>query len=267
MAEPLSALGEPSARRVVTAVEFDVLWERLGLGATPVALRLPSPGRSLDERREVVAAGWQALRERGLAGPEGPDPELARLMRLLARPAGQLELRATWGHSVRVVAAGSPGSGALAVRQDATVTLGACGSLPAALLGVLPPAPPGPGRSATVPTEVLAAALNPSGVGLRRALLAQEGIHPGDAELVGRMLATMVGRAQIVALAADRWGVARRCGGVVSVLDGARGRYLMTRAVGHDAVEWTTITPADRRMLHHQVAALLDGATFAVAPA
>src|SRR4051794_29195822 len=156
MAEPLPVLDEieqspAAARHVLTAVEFDVLWERLGLGPTPVALRLWSPGRTVGERRDVVASGWQALRDRGLAGPSGPDPELARLMRVLARPVTQLELRAAWGRSVRAVAAGIPGAGVLAVRQDATVTLEPCGSLPAGLIGVLGPSPPRPGPAAARP--------------------------------------------------------------------------------------------------------------------
>src|SRR3981189_2829157 len=81
------------ARRVLTAVEFDVLWEWLGLGATPVVLRLDSPGRTHSERRGNVASGWQGLRQRGLADLSGPDPEVVRLMHLLAVPTHQVELR------------------------------------------------------------------------------------------------------------------------------------------------------------------------------
>lgn len=136
MADALPVL--EASRHVLTAVEFDVLWGQLGLGPTPVALRLRAPGHVPAERRDLMAAGWPGLRERGLAGPGGPDPELARLLRLLGTPAVQLELRGSWGHDVRAIAAGRPGAGVLAVRQDATVTLGGCGSLPAGLLGVLP---------------------------------------------------------------------------------------------------------------------------------
>ncbi|WP_214408180.1 ESX secretion-associated protein EspG, partial [Pseudonocardia lacus] len=153
-------VAEPSdERHVLTAAEFDVLWERLGLGPTPVVLRLDSPGRTRAERREIEAAGWQALRSRGLAGPTGAHPELTRLLRLLARPSVALELRGWWGRSVRAVAAGEPDSGVLAVRQDGSLTLRACGSLPTALLGVLPSAPAGPGLATTLPTSVLSAAL------------------------------------------------------------------------------------------------------------
>lgn len=243
-------------RHVLTAVEFDVLWERLGLGPTPVVLRLESPGRTRAERREIQSSGWQALRERGLAGPTGLHPELTRLLHLLARPAEQLELRGRWGRGVRAVAAGTRGTCVLAVRQDATVTLGAHGTLTTALLHALPPAGPGPGRAGTVPAAVLAAATATPGVELRSALIARD-VPPADAGLVARMLAGIEGRAQIVALVGDRWGVLRRSGGVLTVLDGPRGRYLLTRSVGDDGVEWSTVAPTDSRRLEHRMAALL----------
>lgn len=258
---------EPSPeapRNVLTAVEFDVLWEQLRLGPTPVVLRLASPGRTHTERRAIHAAGWQALRERGLAGPSGPDPELARLLHLLAKPAQQLELRAQWGRTVRAVAAGKPGSGVLALRQDATVTIEQCGSLPSAVLGALPQAGPGPGRAATLPSSVLATALGAHGTELRTALVSH-GVPSVDARLVARMLSATQRRAQIVALATDKWGVARREGGIVGVLDGPQGRYVMTRSVGDDGVEWTTVAPTDARRLRHRVAELLDDASAAAA--
>jgi EspG family len=258
-------------RHVVTAVEFDVLWERLGLGPTPVVLRLESPGRTRTERREIEARGWQALRDRGLAGPIGAHPELTRLLRLLARPAVVLELRGWWGRAVRAMAAGDPDAGALAVRQDATVTVRACGSLPSALLSVLPSTGPGPGRATTLPTSVLAEALGTAhggpapGVskladgGLRTALVAG-GVPPSDAGLLARMLGGTERRAQLVALTGDPWGGATRAGGVLGVLDGPRGRYLLTRSTADDGVEWTTVAPADDRRLRHRLGELQAGA-------
>lgn len=243
-------------RHVLTAVEFDVAWERLGLGPTPVVLQLPSPGRTGAERRQIMADGWHALRQRGLAGPSGPDPELARLLQLLARPAEQLELRGEWRHPVRAVAAGRAGIGVLAVRQDATVTLQPCPSLPSGLLTVLPAVVAGAGRAAVLTTAALAGALGATGVTLRAALIGR-GVPAGDAALLARMPATGGGRAQIVALVADATGVLRRAGGVLGVLDGPAGRYLMTRTAGEDGVEWTTVAPADGRRLRHRVSGLL----------
>lgn len=261
-------------RHVLTAVEFDVLWKRLGLGPTPVVLRLPSPGRTDIERRRIVSNGWQALRDRGLAGPGGPDPELARLVHLLARPTEQLELRGVWRHGVRAVAAGRPEEagtdggtriGVLAVRQDATVTLESCGSLPAGLLTVLPAAAAGHGRAATVATSLLGEALRAPGTTLRAALIGR-GVPASDAGLLARMLIPGRGRAQIVALGTDATGVTRRSGGVLGVLDGPRGRFLMTRTTGPDGVEWTTVAPTDSRRLRHRITDLLAGASSAAAP-
>ena len=255
MAEP--ALQPDTPRHVLTAVEFDVLWERLGLGPTPVVLRLESPGRTHTERRDLQEAGWQALRRRGLAGPTGPDPELARLLHLLARPVGQLELRGRWERRVRAVSAGAPGMCVLAVRQDATVTLEAHGSLPAALLRALPHSAPGLGRASTVPSALLASATAAaSGTGLRAALLGAN-VPPTEAGLLARMLSGITAGAQIVSLVADRWGVLRRSGGVLALLDAPRGRYLLTRSTGEDGVEWTTVAPTDTRRLAHRMSKLL----------
>lgn len=193
-------------RSVLTVAEFDLLWMRLGLGAQPVALRLPSPGRADGERLEAHTAGWTALRVRGLAGPAGPDPELVRLLRLLARPWRQLELRGQWGRPMRAVAVEVPGACVLAVRQDATVALHGCGPLPDALAAVLPPTRAGP-------------------------------------------VTEEAGRARIVAVLADGSGVLRRRPGVLTVVDGPRGRRLTTP----DGVVLAGTPPAVRE----QVAALL----------
>lgn len=229
-------------RSVLTDVEFDVLWERLGLGPPPAALRLPSPARAELERRDVRRSGWQALRERGLVSASGPDPETVRLMRLLARPVRRFELRATWPRAVRAVAAGGPDAGVLAVRQDATVTLEPCSSLSAAVLGVLPGAGPGTGPACTVPSAVLTAALSDPGPCLRTALVTR-GVARPEAARLARMLAGRPGRAQIVAMVVGPDGAARRHGGVLAVLDGPDGRYLVTRAG-----EWSTVAPVGR---HH----------------
>jgi hypothetical protein len=246
-------------RHVLSTAEFDVLWEWLGLAATPVVLQLASPGRTHTERTAIQTAAWRALRERELAGPDGPDPELARLMHLLARPEEQLELRAWWDREVRALAAGRHGAGALALREADNVVVTACGSLPSAILGAFPPADRGPGRACTVPSSALASAPT---AGLREALIAA-GAPSAEAALLATMAAGTRQRAQVVALGADRWGVLRRAGGVLGVLDGPRGRYLLTRSTGEDGVEWATVAPADDRQLRHRIADLLATAVGA----
>jgi hypothetical protein len=74
------------------------------------------------------------------------------------------------------------------------------------------------------------------------------------------MLEGTVGHAQVGALAADRWGVLRRSAEVLDLLDGPRGRYLVTRRDG-----WTTVAPTDDRRLRHRLAELLTHSVTAPA--
>ncbi|HEY2203503.1 MAG TPA: ESX secretion-associated protein EspG [Pseudonocardia sp.] len=243
-------------RRVLTAVEFDVLWEWLGLGATPVVLRLDSPGRTHTERRAIVASGWHGLRERGLADVTGPDPEIVRLMHLLAAPRGQLELRMRLGRELRVVAATRAGVTTLAVRQDATVTLSAAPGPVSAIVRSLPAAPAGPGFAVTVPSEALEASIGSPGVAVAEGLR-RRGVPAEDAEQVESMVSAVRGRGQLSVLAADQWGVLHRLRRVLGVLDTARGRYLMQRDTAADGVEWTTLCPVDVPRTRHRLDRLL----------
>jgi hypothetical protein len=253
---PAKALGTRPDRWVLTAVEFDVLWEWLRLGATPVVLRMDSPGHCGAARARIVGSGWQALRERSLADASGPHPELVRLLNLLARPAAQLELRMWRGHSMRAVTAGRGNSSALAVRQDETVTLSACTGLASALIDVLPPAPAGPGRAVTVPTAVIDSAAG-----------TPHPAAPGD-RMLERVLRRSDGRthrAQIAALATDRCGMLRRLPKIVGILDTAAGRYQLTKTTTADGEEWTTLAPADGDQLRERAADLLAEAREAAA--
>ena len=251
---PGPAGDDGGSRRVLAAVELDVVWEELGLGPTPVVLALASPGRTHTERRRIVADARAGLRHRGLAGPDGPEAGLARRLRLLAGAATGVEVR-TWGPVTRrALVAGTPEGAVVALREGEAVTLGDAGSLPGAVVGVLPPVVAGSGRAANVPTAALAAALDrPSGAGLAVDLHGR-GVPRDEAHLLARMLEGTSGRAEISAVAVDRWGARRRCPELLVVLDGPRGRYLLTG--GADG-PWTTVAPTDTRRLRHRVAALL----------
>ena len=247
----------PAGQRVLSAAEFDVVWDGLGLGPTPVVLNLASPGRTHTERRRIEADGWAALRERGLAGQNGLEPELERLLRLLATSSVRLELRAWWPGPIRAVAAEGGDDVVLTRRTNDAVVLEPCTSL-AAVVGVLPPGAAGPGRAANLPTEELVAALRrPSGAGLR-ADLVERGVTPSEAGLASRMLDGVDRRAQIDAVAADRWAAPQRWGEGIGVLEGPRGRYLTTRSHADDGTAWTTIAPTDDRRLRQRVAELVD---------
>ena len=48
---------------VLSALEFDVLTEHLELTRVPLVLRVPSPGRTHQERAELVGGVWRQLAE------------------------------------------------------------------------------------------------------------------------------------------------------------------------------------------------------------
>ena len=260
-----STRGSHPGRRVLTAVEFDVLWEWLGLGATPVVLRLSSPGRTHTERRRIVASGWDGLRQRGLADVDGADPEIVRMMHLLANPTEQVELRMRLGRELRVLGAGRPGAAALAVRQDETVILHSATDPVAAALGALPPEPAGPGGSVTLPSADLESAtgraargsVHPRGVA---EVLVSRGVPECDATLVDGVLRAGTRRGQLSVLVADPWGVLHRHRKVLGLVDTPKGRYLIHREPADDGVEWTTLAPIDLTRLRHRVRALLEQA-------
>jgi hypothetical protein len=245
-------------RRVLSLTEFDVVWRTLGLGAPPLVLQLPSPGRTHTERRRVEAEVRTALRERGLADVAGPEPGLDRFLRLLAAPSLKVEVRAWGALTVRAAMADAGDDGVLARRHDATVAVEASASIPGAVVGLLASSPAGPGRAATVPgTELKAALRRPSGAGLR-ADLVDRGVDRDQAGLMARMLHGIDGRAQIAVLVPDRWGVLHRSGGLMEVLDAPRGRYLMTRTQSADGTSWTSVAPVDDRRLRQRLAELLE---------
>ncbi|MDQ2708391.1 MAG: ESX secretion-associated protein EspG [Actinomycetota bacterium] len=248
-------------RRVLTAVEFDVLWEWLGLGATPVVLRLSSPGRTQDERRRVVASGWQGLRDRGIADVGGPDPNIVRLMHLLATPSEQVELRMQLGRELRVLTAGRSGASALAVRQDETVTLSSTTDPVAAVLGVLPRAPAGPGGTVAVPSSDLeyATGRTAGGRSIAEALMARN-VPECDALVLDGVLRAGTRRGQLSMLAADSWGVLRRHHKVLGLVDTPKGRYLMHREPSDNGMGWTTLAPVDPPRLTHRARRLLTEA-------
>ncbi|WP_224392274.1 ESX secretion-associated protein EspG [Pseudonocardia sp. ICBG1293] len=253
MAEP--APWTPSTSFVLTGAEFDVVWEHLGLGATPVALRLPSPGRTLQERRRVVTAGVAGLRARGLAGPAGPDPALVRLLVLLARPDRHLEVRGRFGDGpLRAVTAERDGDGVLAVHTGGTVTVTAAGSPEFAAVSALPRRAPGPGPALRLPTAELARLLE----GGSAADAGAEGEDPQWARPAW-LVAGPAHRAQICAVRHDRWGSPARLPGYVTVVDTPRGRYRLTRGTGaHGGPEWSTLAPAGDGELRDRLAELFS---------
>lgn len=246
----------------VSALEFDVLWEHCGLDAMPLVLRVPSPGRTDEERALFVREAWSSLESRGLGRPAEPDPVLTHLLSLLSRPDREIDGRLWTGSPVRVFAAATGDEAVLATFSGSSLTLRYADStgLPRFALSVLPPAPAGPGRSLTLPTADFEAAARASSdrKELETALLGR-GVRPSDAAELASMIGDVVHQGQYGSAARDKWRRRVRADRVVSFFDTADGRYLQLRRADPGEEPWTTISPADhRRMLQHLTALHTD---------
>jgi hypothetical protein len=264
----VTALGTETEREPisVSALEFDVLWEHLQLGAMPLVVKVPSPGKTFEERAVIEEQVWADLEARGLGRPVGVHPEIEQVCRLLARPDREVDGRTYVERGVRMVAASVGGDAAVAVLSEGQLTLGraSASNLAAAAVGLLPNRPAGPGQSVTLRSEDFEAAANNAGgspQGFRDAL-AGRGVR--DAAALAEMIKDVRGTGNFGAAARDRLGRRQRAERVVSFFDTDNGRYVQIRRESPDGNLWTTISPADSRKLIAHVEQLLAEVVRAV---
>lgn len=239
-----------------------MLTEHLGIETAPVVLRVPSPGRTHADRARLVAAAWRGLERRGLGSGSDPAPALADHLAVLARPDREVDGRLWLGERpLRVLAAAAEDRAVLAVLSGPDITLTGADpdGLPRHALSVLPGAPPGPGRSATLRTADFEAVAGASTSEEFVAGLRGRGVRADDAAVLGEMIGPLVARGSFGAARRDRLGKRHRADRVVSFFETTQGRYLQTRVPNPDGVLWTTISPAGARTLLWHVTGLLDG--------
>lgn len=245
----------------LSAEEFDVLWEHLGLGPMPLVIKVPSPGKTLDERRDLERRVWHSIESRGLGRPIALHPELDYLLRLFVRPQLEVDGRVWIGRSVRVLGVANGDFGAVATLSDNRITLrrAAGAGLPMAVLGALPQHPAGTGHSVTMPSAELEAAVKGSDGSPKslEASLRGRGLRQEDAVTLVKMFTGLVHTGNFGAAARDRYGKRCRPDRVVSFFDTEDGRYLQQRRNSNGTEPWSTFSPTDLRRLTHQVDELL----------
>lgn len=161
VSSPAELSAHPSGSVPLAPVELDACWELLGLGDPLPMLRLPSPGRTWTERREILSTVLATLTRRGLATSNGQVHELvARPLRILADPDLRLDLYVEgdrYGAQVAVGAAREGRGGALVTRRAEGIRLREIRPtrLVAEVVGLLDGAGarPGPGRPVNLPAE------------------------------------------------------------------------------------------------------------------
>lgn len=252
----------PSASVVLSALEFDVLWESQRFSRRHVVLDVPSPGTTHTERAALVASAWDGLAHRGLASRGRADPDLADQLALLAAPQRSVDVWVWADREIRALAATSGRQAVLAVIDQGEVWL-----IPArhtsfveAAVSVIGTCPVGRGRSVSVPLDALRAA-DADADGDVRALadgLTEHGVGPDAAHDLAAMFTGIIARGQFGAERMTRDGRIQRASRVVAFHDTHRGRYLYLAAPSADGRQWATVTPVDSDRLIASVSELVD---------
>ncbi|MFD4674173.1 ESX secretion-associated protein EspG [Lentzea sp. NPDC058450] len=245
---------------IISTLEFDVLWDHLGLETMPLVLKVPSPGKTTDERRTIEDQVWRQLGARGLGGPRSLDPTLEDLLHVLNRPQQEIDAR-MWLHdrSLRLLACGKGQAGVLAVLDGTQLILrpAEADGLPREALTALPAAPAGEGHSITLPSADLDAAASAATTPEDLETGLQGLLRGNDAHTLAEMVRDATNRGQFGAAARDKWGKRVRPDRVVAFYDTPKGRYLQMRRSTEGQPPWSTITPVDYRRLHHHLVELL----------
>jgi hypothetical protein len=255
----MTALLQWSRATVLSLAEFEVSWDLLGLGETPVQLDPPSPGRTMEERRRIVAGVAADLHRRGLGDGRGPHPVLAERLRLLAT-GDALDVRFRAGSLVAAVAACHRDRCTLAVRHAGEIALLDlhADQAGAALVELIGPVEPGPGRAVHLPAGLLDAARSASP--RDRLRFAEElvcrGVDAQDAALLVQMCTGARDGGQLGATARRSVG-RRRASYVIGVHRTDQGCYRQVRRVraGQATV---TVAPVSGPELVDELAQLAD---------
>lgn len=246
---------------VLTATEFDVVWEAERLGARHVALDVPSPGVTHSERAAVVDHAWRSLETRGLAGLRHATSHLLDLLGVLAAPTVCVDLWIWADERISGLAAATGEHAVVGIVQGGEVWLVPVepSVLVESAVAVAGVRPAGVGQSVTVPHRVLVGAAQQAHGDAHSLVTALDdaGVSEFDAHELAGMLLGVHTKGQFGAERIGPAAVHRRAEQVVAFHDTDDGRYLMqvTHAAGED---WCTVAPADNAVLEKRVAELLD---------
>ncbi|WP_156754523.1 ESX secretion-associated protein EspG [Actinokineospora pegani] len=245
----------------LSALEFDVLWGHLKPGTMPLVVKVPSPGRTHEERSAIEERVWAGLDQRGLGRRVDVHPEVEHLFGVIARPDREIDGRTWVGRPLRFLVCATGSDAAVVTLSGDQITLGrtSAANLPFAAVGLLPAHPAGPGQSVTLRTEDFEAAAR-EGDGTQKGFelaLSSRGVRKDDVDALVAMLDDVRGTGNLGAASRDRLGRRHRADRVVSFFDTDAGRYVQVRRPGPDGTAWTTISPADNRRMAHNVEEML----------
>jgi hypothetical protein len=245
---------------VLSTLEFDVLWESERLPPSHPALRVPSPGRTHTERRQLVAQAWESLSARGLARGTRASGDLVDQLNLLAHPKVTVDTWVWTDREIKALAVSTGRQALLAVVDGGEVWLipARDTSLPESAVSVAGDLHAGAGHSVSVPHDVLRTA-DTDAQGDPKALvtaLNDRGVELWQAQELAGMLVGMTARGQFGVERLGRDGTMRRADRVIAFYDTDSGRYLVQ--LGGEARDWATVAPADNHLLATRIWELLE---------
>ncbi|MBM7770794.1 hypothetical protein JOD54_000998 [Actinokineospora baliensis] len=253
-----------SSSVVLSALEFDVLWESERLPLRHVAIDVPSPGITHTERAELVRTALADLERRGLADRGRAVPELADRLSLLAHAQVSVDAWVWTDREIKALAVVSGDQAGLAVVDSDQVWLipARKTGLAEAAVSIAGDAPAGPGRSVSLPREVLADADRRAGGEPQNLVtpLQRAGLPLYEAQSVALMFSGIGVRGQFGVERVVRDQRRQRVDRVVAFHDTAQGRYVHVAKTNNDGQVWSTIAPADNARLAAAVWDLLDDA-------
>jgi hypothetical protein len=246
---------------VLSAVEFDVLWESFELPRRHVALDVPSEGTTRSERRELIESAWTSLAERRLARNRRVSGEVADMLHLLARPQSAVDVWVWAEREIRGRAVSVRSQAVLAVVDNGEVWLipATEDGLPEAAVSVAGDLGPGIGQTVSIPYSALREA-DAAAKGDPKAMvtaLEDRGVVLFQAQELSGMLLGQEARGQFGAERTGRDGVVHRANRVVAFFDTDAGRYLFQVQTDRDGREWATVTPADNTLLATRIRELI----------
>jgi hypothetical protein len=255
-------MGSSNDSLVLSALEFDMLWETERLPPRHAALEVPTPGLTHTERAELVGQAWDSLARRGLARGRRASGELIDMLNLFAQPKVAVDVWVWTDREIKGVAVSVGSQAMLGVVDRGEVWLipARDDSLAEAAVSVTGSLGAGIGQTISLPHHVLIEA-DADAKGDAKALvtaLEDRHIPLWQAQEVAGMLLGQQTRGQFGVQRRGRDGSVRRAGRVVAFFDTDAGRYLFQVERNADQRDWATITPGDNQLLTQRVRELLD---------
>jgi len=251
---------------LLSPVEFGACWAALELGDPPLLLELRSPGHTVAERDLLRRRALAGLRERGLSDGRRPAEPLTSVLRLLAQPDYELDIRLGGGRRGMLLGIGAVAGahGVVVLSGDGPLRLlprdGA--RVAATLVGLAGELSPGVGRPVNIPADLLDEARAAARDG-NLWTLADELVGRGVSRLDAGSLARMCDGIDTVGQLGATWrpdGLWRRAPWVVGFHRAAAGHFMQLRrpAGRPGGTETVTVCPTDADRLIRQWRELVE---------